>query len=78
MKAYLKFIDDLPWVIQLILALPGIDSIVWGLYRLFKGIEKNDVLLIIFGIIWIAAGWAVLWILDILSLLLNKKVIWFV
>ncbi len=78
MKAYLKFIDDLPWVVQLILALPGIDSIAWGLYRLFKGLEKNDVLLIIFGIIWIVAGWAVLWILDIISLLVNKKVIWFV
>lgn len=78
MKAYLKFIDDLPWFIQLILALPGIDSIAWGLYRLFKGFEKNDVMLIIFGVIWILAGWAVLWIIDIISLILNKKVVWFV
>lgn len=78
MRSYIKFIDDLPWVVQLILALPGIDGIAWGLYRLFKGIEKDDVLLIIFGVIWIVAGWAVLWILDIVSLLLNKKVIWFV
>ena len=70
---FVKAVDGLPWIIKLILALPGID-IVYGIYRLVKGLAKNDLVLIVAGLIWIFAGWAILWIVDIITVITNKKI----
>ena len=67
MNEYVKFIDGLPLIVKLILALPGIDGFAYGIYRIAKG-------RIIIGILWILLGWAVLWIIDIVSVLLKGKV----
>lgn len=74
MKSYIKAIDGADWIVKLILALPVLDGIVYGLYRLFKGIEKNDILMIVVGLIWIFAGATILWVIDIITVLVNKKV----
>jgi len=71
MKEYVKFIDGLPFIIRLILALPALDGIVYGLYRIAKG-------RIIAGLIWIFVGTVITWILDIYSLLTEGKVTFFV
>lgn len=70
---FVKAVDGLPWIIKLILALPGFD-VVYGIYRLVKGISKNDMVLTIVGIIWIFSGWAILWIIDLVTVILNKKI----
>lgn len=70
---FVKAIDGLPWIIKLILALPGLD-VVYGIYRLVKGVKKNDMVLTIVGIIWIFSGWAILWIIDLVTVILNKKI----
>ncbi len=67
MKEYVSFIDGLPLIIRLILALPGLDGFVYGIYRIAKG-------RIIIGILWIFLGFAILWIIDIITILLNGKV----
>jgi hypothetical protein len=67
MKEYVKLIDGLPWILRLILALPGIDGIVYGIYRIAKG-------RLLVGILWIVLGFAILWIIDLISVLINKKV----
>lgn len=67
MKEYVRFIDGLPLIIRLILALPGLDGIIYGIYRIAKG-------RIIVGILWIFLGFAILWIIDIITILLNGKV----
>lgn len=74
MKEFVKAIDGLPWIVKLILALPGIDGFAWGIYRLVKGISSNNMTLIIAGIVWILVGWAILWILDIFTLITQKNV----
>ncbi|MDY0338314.1 MAG: hypothetical protein WC245_08340 [Bacteroidales bacterium] len=74
MKEFVKAIDGLPWIVKLILALPGIDGFAWGIYRLVKGISSNNMTLIIAGIVWILVGWAILWILDIFTLVTQKNV----
>lgn len=74
MKSYIKAIDDAAWIVKLILALPVLDGIIYGLYRLFKGIEKSDILMIVVGLIWIFAGATILWVIDIITVLVNKKV----
>lgn len=71
MKAYVKFIDDLPFILRLILAFPGLDGIVYGIYRIAKGH-------LIAGLIWIFVGTFITWVLDIYSLLTAGKVTFFV
>ncbi len=71
---YVKAIDGLPWIVKLILALPGLD-ILYGIYRLVKGVSKNDMVLTVAGIIWIVfGGWTILWLIDIITVVLNKKI----
>jgi hypothetical protein len=74
MKGLIKSMDNLPWIVKLILALPILDGLVWGIYRLIKGIVKKNILQIIGGFIWIFVGAAILWILDIVTIILFKKV----
>lgn len=74
MKEFVKAMDGLPWIVKIILALPGIDGFAWGIYRLLKGISSNNMTLIIAGIVWILVGWAILWILDLFTLITQKNV----
>jgi len=67
MKDIVKFIDGLPLLLKVVLALPGIDGIAYGIYRIAKG-------RIIIGILWIVLGFAILWIIDLVSVLLYGKV----
>ncbi len=67
MKEYVKLIDGLPWIIRIILALPGIDGIVYGIYRIAKG-------RLLIGILWIILGFAILWIIDMFTLITQRKV----
>ncbi|MGI6393014.1 MAG: hypothetical protein ACOX16_05425 [Candidatus Izemoplasmatales bacterium] len=67
MKGYVKFIDGLPLILKVILALPGLDGIFYGIYRIAKG-------RVIIGILWIILGFAILWIIDIITIILNGKV----
>ena len=78
MKGLVKAFDDLPWILKLIFALPGLDGILWGIYRIAKGLSTNNTMLVIIGILWIFLGFAILWIIDIVSIILNKKLVWFV
>lgn len=67
MKSYVKFIDGLPLILKVILALPAFDNVVYGIYRIAKG---N----LIIGILWILiAGW-IGFIIDLFTLLTSGKV----
>jgi hypothetical protein len=78
MKDLVKFFDGLRWIVKLIFALPALDGILWGIYRIAKGLSTNNTMLVLIGILWIVLGFAILWIIDIVSILLNKKLVWFV
>lgn len=74
MKGLIKAMDNLPWIVKLILALPILDGLVWGIYRLLKGLVNKNLFQIIGGIIWIFVGAAILWIIDIITIIMFKKV----
>jgi hypothetical protein len=74
MKDFIKAMDDLPLILKIILALPALD-IVWGIYRIVKGVAYKNVVTLIFGILWIIPGSVICWILDIVTLLLNNKLL---
>ncbi len=74
MKDFIKAMDDLPLILKIILALPALD-IVWGIYRIVKGVAYKNVVTLIFGILWIIPGSVICWILDIVTLLLTNKLL---
>jgi len=75
MKDLIKSMDNLPWLAKIILALPVLDGIVWGIYRIVKGLDRSDTLMLIVGILWIILGATIFWIIDIISIILYKKVV---
>ena len=69
MKDLITAIDRLPKILKLILCIPALD-IVWAIYRIMKGVVKNDALLIVVGILWIAPGVVFAWLFDLVTVLL--------
>lgn len=67
MKEYVKFIDSLPLILKIIFALPFIDGIIYGIYRICKGH-------VIAGILWLFIGACIGWVIDIITLVFNQKV----
>jgi hypothetical protein len=67
MKDLVREFDRLPWILKLILALPGIDGVAYGIYRIARG-------RIIVGILWIVLGIPLLWIVDLICVILYGKV----
>ena len=70
MAEFRKWMDSLPLIVKIIFALPGIDGILYGIYRICRGDVPNLVL----GVIWIFVGATIGWILDIVFLLTKGKV----
>ena len=68
MSDYRKWLNSLPLIVKIILALPLLDGIFYVLYRIAKGDTANIVL----GIVWFFFGAAIGWIIDIVFLLLEK------
>jgi len=66
MNDLVKTFDNLPLIVKIILALPFIDGIAWGIYRIAKG-------RIIAGLVWILVGWSILWIIDMITIILHGK-----
>lgn len=69
MKEFIKAIDRLPKILKLLLCIPVLD-IVWAIYRIVKGLNKKDNLLVVIGILWIIPGSMFGWIFDIITVLL--------
>lgn len=75
MNSFVKAMDDLNIVWKIILALPLL-NIVWAVYRLMRSIDKKDTLGIVLAIVLIIVGWAILWIIDIITLIVSNRVLW--
>ena len=71
--SFVKWMDKAPLWLKIVFALPVLD-IVWAIYRLVKGIVKKDAMPIIGGILWILLGWAALWIVDLVTLIIWREV----
>lgn len=69
MKDLIKAMDRLPKILKLILCIPVLD-IVWAIYRIIKGLVKNDSFLLVLGILWIIPGAVFAWVFDLVTVLL--------
>ena len=75
MKDFLKVIDELPFIVKVILCIPMLD-IVWNIYRLIKSIDANNNVGIILSIILLIVGVPFVWLIDLICVLMNKKIWW--
>lgn len=71
MKGLVKWFEDAPVWLKIIFALPVLD-IIWAFFRIVKGAVKGKISLVIIGILWIILGWAILWVIDIVSIIVKK------
>lgn len=46
-SGYCAAIDKLPWILRLIFALPVLDGIIYGIYRICSGVASGSVLKIV-------------------------------
>lgn len=76
MKDIIKAFDNLPLIVKIILALPGI-AIIWQIYRLLKSLNDGNVLGIILAIVLLVAGPTFFWIIDLVCIILKGNVWWF-
>lgn len=67
--------DNLPKWAKIILALPFLD-IVWVVYRLLRSVEKQKVLGIVLAVLLIFIGIPFLWLVDIITIILQDRVYW--
>ncbi len=72
-SGYCAAIDKLPWILRLIFALPVLDGIIYGIYRICSGVASGSVLKIIMGIVWIFVGAAIFWIIDIICVIILRQ-----
>lgn len=76
MDKFCNDIDGLSLEVKILLALPFVD-IVWWIYRICKSAFFNDMLGLVIAIIVLIVGVPFMWLIDIICLALNKKVLWF-
>jgi hypothetical protein len=77
MKEIVQLIDGLPWIIRVILALPIVDGIAYGIYRIAKGLDRKDNTMLFVGILWLFLGIPILWIIDLFQVVFTGKVTFF-
>lgn len=66
MDAYVKAVDGLPLIVKILLAI-FVGPIVYGIYRIAKG-------KLLIGVLWIIFGYFFVFIIDIVTLVLNGKI----
>ena len=68
----IAWFDDLPWIVKIIFCIPMLD-VIWGVYRIVKGVTEGNVLLIVLGILWIIPGGAICWVVDLITTILFRR-----
>ncbi|HRF70355.1 MAG: hypothetical protein K2P14_00350 [Anaeroplasmataceae bacterium] len=75
MKDLIKAFDELPLIVKVILCIPMLD-IVWSIYKICRSVDKSNIVGIVLGVLTIVPGAFFIWIIDLLTLLVNGKVWW--
>lgn len=75
MKEFLKAIDELPDIVKLILCIPVLD-IIWNIYRLVKSLDANNSTGIILSVVMLIVGIPFMWVVDLVCMLMYKKIWW--
>lgn len=75
MKSLVKTLEGLPWLIRVLLTL--FLDIYSNLLRLFRSLAANNIIGIVLALILLlCGGFFILWIIDLIMVLLGKKIWW--
>ncbi|MCD8295688.1 MAG: hypothetical protein LUE27_10695 [Clostridia bacterium] len=69
MKEFIDIVNKLPLVAKILLCIPCVE-IFYGVCRIIQGVNKNDVIWIVLGILTIIPGAFFMWIIDVIWVLL--------
>ena len=72
MKKFVDAMDNLPWIVKLLLCIPALD-IIWAVYRIVKGVANKKLGVLIAGILWIIPGAVFCWVIDLVCTLFMGK-----
>ena len=75
MKNFIKAMNDLPWIVKLILCFPMLD-IVWNITRLIRSIDKNNMLGIVLDIVLLVVGAPFVWLIDLICVITKGNIWW--
>lgn len=76
MKDLVKALEGLPWIVRVLLVI--FVGIYGNLLRLFKSLAAGNLVGIILSLVLLfSAGCGILWIIDLVCVLLGKKIWWF-
>ena len=75
MKNLIKAIEELPWIVKLILCIPMLD-IVWTIVRLCRSIVANNTVGIVVAVILFFFA-PFVWLIDLICVILKGKIWWF-
>mgnify|MGYP006969188747 CR=1 FL=1 len=72
MKDIVKQLNDLPFILKLILCIPVLD-IVWSVGRVLNSLAKKNLVWTIIGFLTIFPGAAFMWLVDIILVIMRGK-----
>lgn len=75
MKDLVKTLEGLPWIVRVLL------TAIWGAYanvlRLCRSLAANNVVGIILAVVLLlCGGFFILWLIDLIMVVLGKKIWW--
>ena len=75
MKDLVKALEGLPWIVRVLL------TVFWGVYsnilRLLRSIAKKNIIGIVLAAVLLACGgFFVLWVIDVICVVLGRKIWW--
>ena len=75
MKKFCRTIEGLPWIVKLLGVL--FYGVLGNIYRLCRSIAAENVVGIILSVVLLlCGGFVVLWVLDVVFIILGKKIWW--
>lgn len=75
MKSLILFMEKLPLVAKVILALPLLD-VVWVIYRIVRSLDQKNYVGVLLAVVLIVVGIPFLWLFDIISVLFLGHIVW--
>lgn len=75
MKNFIKAMNDLPWIVKIILCIPMLD-IVWNVTRLIRSIDNKNMLGIVLAAVLLVVGAPFVWLIDLICVILKGEIWW--
>ena len=76
MQGYLKWMDENPRILKIILCIWILD-ITWAVYRIGGAIRNKNWLHLVLAILWVIAAGTVGWVLDLIWIIVFNRIFWF-